>query len=408
MQFPTLEHHPAHVPTERVVDFDMYAPPGVAEDFHKAWQTLQAPDLPDIVWTPRNGGHWIATRAAVIAEVMADYERFSNRTIMIPKALGADHNLIPTTLDPPEHRPYRALLNDAMARSVIEPLEGTIRRIAIELIEDVRMKGGCNFTTDYAEAYPIRIFLSLMELPLEDAPRTKYWSDQLLRPDGSMTFEQAMKQLFDYLEPFVDERRGKNGSDMLSRLVNGKVGRRDLTNEEAMKLSAQVLIAGLDTVVNFLGFVMLHLARNPRDRAALAQDRALIPDAVEEFLRRFPIVSIGREINRDIEFHGATLKAGEMIAIPTPLAGLDDRTNENPLAVDFHRASNRHLTFGTGAHLCPGRHLARTEVRITLEEWLRRIPEFSLTPGAVITFTSGIVGVVDTLPLRWDSQATVS
>jgi cytochrome P450 len=402
MQLDTITETPPHVKPEYVHDFDIYQPPNVKTDFHLAWTALQAKGMPDIIWTPRNGGHWIPTRAAIINEVMSDYEHFSSSTIMIPKSLGSDHMLIPTTLDPPEHRPFRSLLNNNLARPVIVPMEDTIRETAIELIESFRNQGTCNFSRDYADIFPIRIFLSLMELPLEDTEQTKYWCDQLLRPDGTMTFAECMQKLFDYLEPYVDERRDGDGKDVLSRLVNGPIGDRQITKDEAMRLSVQLLIAGLDTVVNFLGFVMLHLGTHPQHQKELSAHPERIPDAVEEFLRRFPIVTIGREVVEDMEFHGVSLKAGEMIATPTPLGGSDMPESECPMDVDFSRKNKSHLTFGTGHHLCPGKDLARTEIRITLEEWIRRIPTFSVQAEKEVTFTGGIVAVVDGLSLNWE------
>ena len=166
MSAQRLTEPPAHVHPDCIFDFDIYEPPEVKTDFHLAWSSLQSDGKPDIIWTPRNGGHWIPTRAIIIKEVMADYEHFSSRNIMIPKSLGSDHMLIPTTLDPPEHRPFRRLLNDNRARSDILPMEKTIRETAIELIENVRQQGSCNFSSDYADIFPISIFLRLMNLPI--------------------------------------------------------------------------------------------------------------------------------------------------------------------------------------------------------------------------------------------------
>ena len=125
-----------------------------------------------------------------------------------------------------------------------------------------------------------------------------------------------------------------------------------------------------------------------------------------ELIRRFPVVSLAREVRHDMEYDGVQLKKGDMVAVPTPLAGTDARLNPQPLKVDFHRPSADHVTFGNGPHLCPGAHLARTEVRITIEEWLARIPEFEVAPNAEIHFRGGLVGVVDALPLVWDAVTT--
>ncbi|MFN2328393.1 MAG: cytochrome P450 [Chromatocurvus sp.] len=394
---------PAHVPDNLVFDFDIYAPPAQDGDFYQAWRTLQAPGIPDVVWTPRNGGHWIPTRAAVIAEVMSDHALFSNHTIIIPKAHGESHGLIPTTMDPPEHRPYRQLLNTALAPDRVNAVESAIEATATALIDEVAGRGECDFIRDYSDRFPIRVFMTLMDLPESEAEQTKYWCDQLLRPDGSMTFAEAMAQLFDYMEPYVRARRDAPGNDLVSELVTGYIGERRIDHEDAMKLAVQVLIAGLDTVVNFLGFAMHYLATHPAQQQALREDPGLINAAVEELLRRFAVVTIGREVTRDTDFHGAPLREGDMVATPSPLAGIDDRETPDAMTVNFNRGQQRHLTFGRGHHLCPGRNLARAEIRITIERWLAVIPTFSVPEEAVITFQGGIVGVLDALPLRWSS-----
>lgn len=398
-----LAERPPHVPEAHVVDFDMYAPPDVAADYHAAWTALQRDGRPDMVWTPRNEGHWIATRGELIARVFEDHEHFSSRCIMIPKSLGEHHGLIPTTIDPPRHRPYRMLLNASLSPKAVAMVEGEIRGIAAGLIEGFRTAGGCDVIRDFAEKLPIAVFLKIVDLPESDTPMLKRWTDATTRPDGTMTFEAAIGAFFDYLRPVIAERRGSGRQDMLTRMVSGEIDGRPLTETEALQLSAQILIAGLDTVVNFLGFVLLHLATSPAHRAALLADPSLIPAAVDELFRRYPIVSIGREVKADMEFGGVALKAGEMVLCPTALHGLDPRANDRPTDVDYHRPAAEHSTFGQGHHKCPGAHLARTEVRITIEEWLRRIPSFRLADGASVRMNGGIVGCLSALPLVWDA-----
>ena len=126
-----------------------------------------------------------------------------------------------------------------------------------------------------------------------------------------------------------------------------------------------------------------------------------VSNAVEEILRRFPIVTVAREVTEDMTFHGVQLKAGDMIAAPTPLAGMDNSFTPNAVDVDFDRKQGNSLTFGRGAHTCPGKNLARVELRIALEEWLKRIPDFEVDKSSPISFSSGIVGVVNELKLRW-------
>lgn len=397
---------PAHVKPDQFVDFDIYAPPGEGKTFYEGWQLLHATGVPDVVWTPRNEGHWIVTRNDLIDEVFADHTRFSSRVILLPKSAGEQHTLIPTTLDPPEHRPYRSVLNSSFSPRAVGGIEAQIREVAAGLVEAVRLDGQCNFTTAYAEILPIKVFMTMFGLPLEDSQKLKAWSDATTRADGSISMADALARIADYLQPFLDARKGKDGDDMLSRIVNGKIGDRALNDVEALQLALQVLIAGLDTVVNFLGFTFLFLAQNPEHRQRLVDNPSLIPTAIEELVRRFPIVTIGREVVTDMEYHGAQLKKGDMIVTATVLGGLDPTVNPDPMKVDFDRVGARHVSFGTGPHKCPGAHLARTEISISIEEWLKRIPVFELAANADVRVTGGIAATVNAVPLVWDPATT--
>lgn len=402
MQANTLTDRPAHVPADRVIDFDIYQPLCDDADFHHSWKALQDGSSADILWTPRNGGHWLVLRGRLVSQILSDYARFSNHTVLVPKdTAGETYRLLPLSLDPPAHAPFRNLLNSNLSPRAVSTIEPSIRALTITLIEGLRPAGGCNFTKDFAEQLPIRIFMQIVNLPANDTPKLKHLADQFTRPDGTLTYPEVIKLFREYIGPVIQARRGGTGTDMLSRLINGRVGDRPLTDEEAANLCIQVLVGGLDTVVNFMGFVMLFLAQDVQARAALAAEPKRIPHALNELARRFPLVTVGREVRDDLEFEGLPLKKGEMIVAPTILHGLDDRENKDPFTVDFARSAIRHSTFGSGSHTCPGAHLARTEVKIMLEEWLSRIPEFHLAPHRQIRFTGGIVGSVVELPLAW-------
>jgi cytochrome P450 len=398
---------PEHVPEDRVVDFDMFAPPGGKADIHEAWRTLQGPGIPEVVWTPRNGGHWIATRAKQITQVFSDHKHFSSRVFLLPKETGELWNVLPSMLDPPEHNPFRALLTPFFTPKAVHGLQGMIRKVAIDLIEQVRLRGSCNFNSEYSHIFPLQVFMILVDLPFSDAHKIKRAVDEVLRPTGEITAAEATQQIIDYLEPHIDERMGKEGDDLLTRIVNGSIRGRPITRGEALNMSIAVLAAGLDTVANFASFALLFLARNADRRKELIEHPERIPVAVDELLRRFPVAMAAREARSDIDFGGVRIKAGDMILASGPLAGLDERWNECPMEVNFEREQIKHATFGFGVHHCAGAHLARLEMCITLEEWLSRIPEFEVAPDTEITYTGGHVCVVDDLPLIWDPAKTV-
>lgn len=395
---------PANVPSDRVFDFDIYRelPDGI--DYHRYWRSLMDDAPYAVMWTPHNGGHWVALRAELSDTVMSDYNRFSNRTILVPKdTAGEAYRLIPLSLDPPEHRPFRTLLNDHLGSKGLVGTDETVRKLAVELIDGFKDAGRCDFVRDFAEQLPVRIFMQIVDLPEADLPKLKHLADQFTRPDGSLTYPEVSQLFRDYIRPVIAQRRGGAGRDMITRMVSGKVDGRDLTDEEAENICIQVLVGGLDTVVNFLGFVMQYLAQDDELRRRLIAEPELIDDAVLEFFRRFPLVASSREVHRDVEWEGVDLRAGDMVMAPTAVVSLDDASNEQPFEFRLKRAARRHSTFGKGSHTCPGAILARMEVKIVLREWLARIPDFRLARGTTLGFSNGIVGTVKPFEIEWSA-----
>ncbi|MGE3594150.1 MAG: cytochrome P450 [Dehalococcoidia bacterium] len=395
---------PEHVPESLVVDFDYYNPPGAELDYHEAWAALRSQCPSSLIWTPRNGGHWIPLEGRLIFEVLADNENFSTHVVSLPETRGKSQLGIPTTLSPPEHGKYRALLNHGLSPKAIAGLEPRIRSLAIQLIEDIAPRGACEFTTDYAVALPLRIFMTLVDLPESDIPTTRRLAEQVTRPDGTMTMAEIMAGFHAYLGPYLDARRARPGNDMLSYIINARIDGEEIRRDYAMSLCVQLLIGGMDTVASFLSFAMLFLARHPDHRRQLVEDRSLIPGAVDELLRRFAIVTLVRTAKKDMTLRGVSIKAGDHMSIPSVLHGLDEKEYPEPMKVDFRRPVRDYSTFGNGVHRCPGAFLARTEVRITLEEWMGRIPQFEVKAGHDIAMRGGVVGSIVALPLTWRSE----
>ncbi|MET0986369.1 MAG: cytochrome P450 [Steroidobacteraceae bacterium] len=402
---PEQAQRPSHVPAELVIDFDVYNPPNGEHDFYRPWEELQNSGVPEIVWTSRNGGHWLPTTGQLVFDIWGDHERFSNRISIVPKAVGEQFFGIPQSLDPPLHMPFRMLLNSVLGPKAVKTLEDGIRALAISLIDDFRARGQCDFTREYAEILPVHTFLRLVDLPLEDAPQLLEINNHIIRPSGEMTVMEASNRLRAYLQEVVERRLGRDGQDMLSKMINGQVNGRSLTVEEGTYLALTVLQGGIDTVSNLLAFAMHFLATHPQHRRELIEHPELVPAAVEELVRRFPVVATAREVKNDMTFHGVEMKKGDVLVMATPFHAVDTRLHDRPLEVDFHRTDRPHVTFGNGMHRCPGAHLARHETRITLQEWLARIPHFELADSDV-RFQGGVVAAVLGLPLKWNAAET--
>lgn len=396
---------PAHVPADRVVDFNIFFPAGVEQDYFKAWQVLQGPGKPGVVWTTANGGHWIATGGEVVRELWGDSERLSNEVLAVTPGLGEVMQLIPLQLDAPEHGKYRNAVVRGFAFKHILAMEPKVIEISNELIDAIIARGECDFVAEVAEVMPINIFLMLIDVPVSDRPRLKKLGQQLTRPDGSMTVVELRDAADEYLRPYVEKRMAEPGEDMFSRILSVPIDGKPWTVDAARRMCRNLLFGGLDTVAAMLGLVIHHLARHPGDQQQLRDQPDLIPAAVDELMRRYPTVSVSRNLVVDVEVDGVTLKAGDVIYLPSVLHNLDPRSFEAPEEVRFDRDLNalKHTTMGVGAHRCVGAGLARMEIIAFLREWLRRMPVFSVDAGRAVTMKGGNVGALTALPLKWEA-----
>jgi cytochrome P450 len=184
------------------------------------------------------------------------------------------------------------------------------------------------------------------------------------------------------------------------------VGDRPITPEETFNLLTLVLFGGLDTVASMLGFLCRFLALHPEHRRDLVAHPDLQKNAVEELIRRHGVSNTARYITHDFVHNGVQFRGGDLIQVPNTLFGLDERVNADPIRVDFRREPVRHAAFGNGPHTCPGAVLARREIAVFLDEWLKRIPEFSIKPGSKPQMASGHVNGVTRLELVWDPATT--
>lgn len=392
---------PAHVPADRVVSFDIFNPPGAEEDYFAAWKTLL--DGPGLVWTTANGGHWIAARGDVVRELWGDAERLSSESLAVTPGLGVVMQFIPLQQDGPEHKTFRMVVMKGFASRYVVALEPRVAEIARELIDALKPRGACDFVAEFAEILPLNIFLSLIDVPLEDRVRLRELGVQLTRPDGSMTVEGLKQAADDYLWPYIEKRMAEPGDDLFSRILSEPVMGQAWRVDEARRMCRNLLFGGLDTVAAMFGMIALHLARNPEDQRLLRAKPELIPAAADELMRRYPTVAVTRNAMSDVTVDGVTIRAGDLVYLPSVLHNLDPRSFDAPDDVRFDRELSpiRHTTMGVGAHRCVGAGLARMEVIVFLREWLSQMPEFSLDPAKPVRMKGGNVGACTTLPLVW-------
>jgi cytochrome P450 len=393
---------PPHVDADRVVDFDFWRPGRPGCDPFLAWTELHS--KPTLVWTPRNGGHWIVTRGEDIPKILADHERFSSRRVFI--GMEGAPRAVPLEYDPPEHAPLRKLLLPAFSPRSVKRWAEEAQRLAVELIEGMRQHGRCEFMGDFATQLPIIVFLKLVNLPLEHRRMLLDFVSTAIRASDSDVRARAREGMNAYMEDLVDRRLREPGEDILSQALHADLGEgRRMSRELALGTARTILGGGLDTVASTMGWIAYFLAQNPDHRRQLTEDPRRIPRAIDELMRRFSIANIARVVRNDMEYEGASLKAGEQVLMASCIHGLDPRSFPDPLRVDFDRRdAHRHSTLSHGIHRCIGAPLAIQELRIFIEEWLGRIGDFELDADVPPVMVTGIGHSLSQLGLRWSAQ----
>ncbi|WP_155927697.1 cytochrome P450 [Mycolicibacterium sp. CBMA 234] len=376
------------VPADLVVDLDVYDPTLAVPVDVMPEKITELADKGPVVFSTAHGGHWIVTHYKEIHEVLTDTETFSSypNNLVTPADFG---KFIPLELDPPDHTSYRRVLQPLFSPQRMKKLGEDIRVVVNELIDKFAADGEAEFISAFAHELPARVFLALMDWPVEDAPLFSEATDAILfgKPGGTEEESQqaimaASLTVAGYFSTVIADRRGKTGDDVTTTLVNTEVelpdGNRLLNDEELFRMFFLLLMGGLHTVQGSLAWSVVHLTKNPQQRDAILADPSLIPKAVEEILRIEAAVIPGRRATRDVLLGGVQIAKDDQLITPLCAANWDAQEFGNPEELDIERHPNRHLSFGAGPHRCLGSHLGRIELVIALEELHRRIPDYQL------------------------------
>jgi len=378
------------------------------EDPYTIWDRLRQ-ECP-VAHTDRYRGVYLPTRYEDVRAIALDHENFSSRQVIVrdfEPARGG--SAPPITNDPPRHLNARRALLPAFTPMAIEPLVPRTREICNELIDAIfaRGDGRSDAALDYAQHVPVRVIALLLGVPDSDGDRFRRWILQQLESgvEASDELEQSLAEMADYFGDLVATRQrqvaagAELGTDLIAQLLQARYedGTQFSTTHVVNSLRL-LLVAGIDTTWSSIGAALWHIARVPADRTRLVTEPALIPTAIEEFLRAYAPVTMARKIKNDTVLGGCRFSAGEMVLLPFPAANRDPGFIADPDKVVIDRKENRHATFGLGIHRCIGSNLARMELKVALEEWLRRIPDFEL--DGVVTWSPGQVRGPRRVPLK--------
>jgi cytochrome P450 len=386
-------------------DFDVLDP-GYIEDPFGIWDNLRR--TCPIAHTNRRGSNWLPTRYEDVTAIAHDIEHFSSRKVAVipfpgdqppPENILA-HGLPPISADPPLHTWTRRLLLPWFSHNRVAGYEPFTRDLCRSLIDRFIEDGHADGAEQYAQQIPVRVIAKLLGVPEELSDTFTGWVRDILEfADDPERRIRGAKGLIGYFLEGLEERRNNPGDDLLSDLLQTEIDGARVEDSIVLGTAALVLIAGVDTTWSAIGSALWHLATHDEDRRRLVNEPDLMPTAIEELLRAYSPVTMARVVTEDIEYAGCPMKAEDKVLMAFPAANRDPDEFENPDDVILDRAHNRHVAFGSGIHRCAGSNLARMELRVAIEEWIERIPEFHLAPGQHLTWAGGQVRGPRVLPV---------
>jgi cytochrome P450 len=340
-----------------------------------------------LIHSDRYGGFWLLTRFDDVTAAANDHESFTSAvpgTTLIPPTQPRTTPLLPLELDPPEHTRYRALVNPVFAKPRLDALRPDLEALATRLLEPLARKGGGDVMAEFAYPMSLGSLARLMDLPAEDEHR---WFDWVERMYSNALLDDAdhaaaAREAEAYIGERIAERRREPRDDFLGMLLEAEVDGNRLTDLEVRQFGMLMLLAGYETTSGAMGMSLLHLAEHPELRAQLFRDvDGLKQTAVNELLRVVsPVQVFGRNAAHDIELHGETIPAGDVVLLGYGAANRDPRVFEEPERCLLDRHPNRHVAFGFGRHLCLGANLARLELTIMIERFAEMLPDFRVDP----------------------------
>lgn len=380
-------------------DYDIFDPEYVVDPFPVLGQIRES-SCP-IAHTERWGGSWLPTRYDDVVAMAQEHSLFTSRQILVtapPPAQmeGAYAGVAapPISSDPPDHHWHRRLILPFFSPQAIAKYESTTREWCTELVDGFLGKGQADAAADYAQQIPVRVIATMLGVPTDLSDMFTGWVRGVLETgltDPKVRMQSRMKILDYFKEQIEDRKANPREDDLITTLLNSEVDGEKVPEDYVHGVCNLMLVAGVDTTWSAIGASLWHLAQHPEHRRRLREEPELWPTAIEELLRAYAPVTMARIVDHDTEFQGCPMKAGDRILMAFPAANRDPRQFENPNEVILDREHNRHVAFGSGIHRCAGSNLARLELRVALQTWLERIPEFELVDPGAVTWAGGQV-----------------
>jgi cytochrome P450 len=384
-------------------DFD-HADPAYNAHVHEIWADLRG--RCPVAHSPAYGGTWLPVRHEDVRAIAYDTDHFSSEGVVVSttKAEGTAPlgGAPPITADPPAHHDARRILLPAFAPKVIAALEPEVRALCRRLLDAVGDADVVDGAVDYAQHIPPHVIAGMLGFPQSDAEMFRGFVHDVLEgidraPEDR---EAAFLRLDGYLQAQIDDHVARPREDLTSQLLATEVGGAPVSRDQVRGTILLLLIAGIDTTWSGIGSALWHLAATPSDLARLVAEPALVDSAIEEFLRAYAPVTMARIVKQEVVVGGCTMRPRDWVLLPFPAANRDPEVFDRADEVLIDRAENRHAAFGLGIHRCVGSNLARLEMKVAVEEFIARFPEFRLADPSAVTWSVGQVRGPRRLPIR--------
>jgi cytochrome P450 len=355
--------------------------------------------------TDRWGGAWMPTRYEDVVAIAHDSEHFSSVEVNVTPFEGVDKPLksAPITSDPPDHTWHRRLILPFFSPRAVEGYERYTRELCRSLVDELVGKGHGDAAVDFAQQIPPRVIAEVLGIPVERTDEFVEWVRWVLELGALFPEERQVYRLkiLEYFRELLEERKKNPGDDIMSYLLTQTHDGEPLRDGLILGTCTLLLVAGIDTTWSSIGSALLHLATHPDHRRRLVEQPDLMPSGVEELLRAYSPVTMARIVTKEVQINGRRLQVGDRVLLTFPAANRDPEIFEDAEEVQLDRAFNRHVAFGVGIHRCAGSNLARMEMRVALEEWLARIPDFELVADAEVTWAGGQVRGPRSVPVKF-------
>lgn len=343
---------------------------------------------------------WVLSRHEDIRKVLLDPETYASGQGTVPTGFVSAKPMM-ISQDPPVHTRLRGATHLRFTPRRMAALDGFIRRTTRELLDTIGPSEEIDLFETLTDPLPVAVITELLGIGFEDRREFSHYAGAIIHAveDEGPTAEEAIEWIYRYLEGVLEDRASKPGDDLVSALLHPPEGQPTLSHDEVVGFCALLLMAGTETTTNALGNAVVLLESHPALRAQLAAQPEGLPSVIEELLRlESPVPGLSRVTTRDVEIRGVEIPKGERIHMAFAAANRDERVFPDPDVLDPTRSPNPHLAFSLGIHFCLGASLARTEMRIALEELLARFPSYRALPERGVRLYSDAARGFSVLP----------